>query len=200
MKHKVLKIHPKDNVLVALQDLATGQEIDFNGSKYTLRTDVAAKHKFTTQTLDTGAPVFMYGVLVGKAKEKIETGSRISTSNITHATDEYDVSAIRKTDWHIPEKSKWKEKTFMGYHRSDGSVGTANYWLIVPLVFCENRNVDVIREALLEELGYAKLNKYNSFSKKLVELYKTGASAEKILATEFKKEDEISTYNPLLKM
>jgi altronate hydrolase len=199
MKHTVLKIHSKDNVLVALQDLAKGQDIEFNGNKVTLLTDVAAKHKFTTQPLNAGDPVFMYGVLVGKAKEKIDAGSKISVSNITHATDEYGISAKRKTDWHVPDQSKWKGKTFMGYHRSDGSVGTANYWLIIPLVFCENRNVHVIREALLNELGYAKLNKYNSFSKKLADLYKAGASVEKILATEFQKEDEIAAPNPLFK-
>jgi altronate hydrolase len=199
MKHKVLKIHPKDNVLVALQDLAKGQEIDFNGSRYTLQTDVSAKHKFTTQSLNPGDPVFMYGVLVGKAKEKIDTGAKISTANLKHAADEYSLSPKRKLDWHIPEENKWKGKTFMGYHRSDGSVGTANYWLIVPLVFCENRNVNVIKEALLEELGYARLKKYNQFSKKLVELYKTGASVEKILAAEFKADDQTELFNPLFK-
>ena len=199
MKHKVLKVHPDDNVLVALQDLAKGQEIKFNGSTYTLQTDVAAKHKFTTKSLNTGDPVIMYGVLVGKATEKIDAGSKISTSNLKHATNEYGLSAARKTNWHVPDESKWKGKTFMGYHRSDGSVGTANYWLIIPLVFCENRNVNVIREALLEELGYARLKKYNQFSKKLVELYKSGATAEKILETEFKKEDELQSYNPLFK-
>ncbi|MEI9945737.1 MAG: UxaA family hydrolase [Chitinophagaceae bacterium] len=199
MKHTVLKVHPDDNVLVALQDLAKGQEVKFNGSTYTLQTDVAAKHKFTTKTLNAGDPVIMYGVLVGKAVEKLEPGTRISTSNLKHATDEYSLSPARKTNWHVPEEGKWKGKTFMGYHRSDGSVGTANYWLIIPLVFCENRNVDVIREALLNELGYARLNKYNHFSRKLVELYKTGASAEKILAAEFKKEDEMQSFNPLFK-
>ncbi|MBK5270206.1 MAG: UxaA family hydrolase, partial [Bacteroidia bacterium] len=199
MKHQVLKVHPDDNVLVALQNLVKGQNVTFSGSNYTLQTDVAAKHKFTTKLLSAGDPIFMYGVLVGKATEKIEPGTRISTSNLKHATDEYSLSASRKTNWHVPEENKWKGKTFMGYHRNDGSVGTANYWLIVPLVFCENRNVNVIREALLEELGYARLNKYNQFSRKLVELYKTGASVEKILATEFKKEDEIQSFNPLFK-
>ena len=42
----------------------------------------------------------------------------------------------------------------MGYHRADGQVGTRNYWLVLPLVFCENRNVERMREALEEELGY----------------------------------------------
>lgn len=199
MKKSVLRIHPKDNVLVALKDLAKGQEIEFDGNKYVLKTDVAAKHKFTMQTLNTDDPVFMYGVLVGKAKETIETGARISTGNLKHASDAYSLSSVRKTNWHVPEANKVKDKTFMGYHRSDGSVGTANYWLIVPLVFCENRNVDVIREALLEELGYARPKKYNQLSKKLVELYKTGATAESILQTEFIKEDVGSTNPPLFK-
>jgi altronate hydrolase len=199
MKNAVLKIHPKDNVLVALKDLSQGQEIDFNGSKYLLKTDVAAKHKFTTQDLNPGDDVIMYGVLVGKAKEKIETGAKISTSNLKHASDEYSLSSERKTGWHVPEENKWKGKTFMGYHRSDGSVGTANYWLIVPLVFCENRNVDVIREALLEELGYARPKKYNQLSKKLVELYKAGATAEAILQTEFIKDNATSSNPPLFK-
>jgi altronate hydrolase len=199
MKHSVLKIHPNDNVLVALRDLAKGQEIDFKGSKYTLQTDVQAKHKFTTQSLDAGDAVYMYGVLVGVAKEKIDVGSRITTSNLKHASGEYVLSKDRKTNWQAPEPAKWKNKTFMGYHRSDGSVGTANYWLIVPLVFCENRNVSVIREALLEELGYARLKKYNRFSKKLVDLYRAGATTEQILAEEFRKEDETQFFNPLFK-
>ena len=199
MKHSVLKIHPKDNVLVALQDLRKGQDIDFNGSKYTLKTDVEAKHKFSTQDLNPGDSVYMYGVLVGKAKEKIETGVRISTSNLKHASDEYSLSAVRKTDWHVPEENKWKGKTFMGYHRSDGSVGTANYWLIVPLVFCENRNVDVIKESLLEELGYARPKKYTQLSRKMVELYKAGATTESILQTEFIKGKDESSNPPLFK-
>jgi altronate hydrolase len=199
MKHSVLKIHPKDNVLVALQDLRKGQDIDFNGSRYTLKTDVEAKHKFTTQDLNPGDPVIMYGVLVGKAKEKIDTGAKISTANLKHASDEYSLSSERKTGWHVPEVNKWKEKTFMGYHRSDGSVGTANYWLIVPLVFCENRNVDVIKESLLEELGYARPKKYTQLSRKMVELYKAGASTESILQTEFIKGKDETSNPPLFK-
>jgi altronate hydrolase len=199
MKHSVLKIHPKDNVLVALQDLRKDQDIVFNGSKYTLKTDVDAKHKFTIQDLNPGDPVFMYGVLVGKAKEKIETGARISTANLKHASDEYSLSSVRKTDWHVPEENKWKNRTFMGYHRSDGSVGTANYWLIVPLVFCENRNVDVIKESLLEELGYARPKKYTQLSRKMVELYKAGATTESILQTEFTRGNDESSNPPLFK-
>ena len=54
--------------------------------------------------------------------------------------------------------SPWAGRTFMGYHRADGQVGTRNYWIVLPLVFCENRNVEQMREALEEELGYGSAN------------------------------------------
>jgi altronate hydrolase len=53
-------------------------------------------------------------------------------------------------------------------------VGTANYWLFIPTVFCENRNLDVIREALHNELGYAVTDKYKQFTHHLMMAYKEG--------------------------
>ena len=62
----------------------------------------------------------------------------------------------------------------MGYQRNDGRVGTANYWLFIPTVFCENRNLDVIREAMHNELGYAVTDKYKSYTRRLAEALKNG--------------------------
>jgi altronate hydrolase len=184
MKQIVLKVHPKNNVLVALQDLTKGQTIPYNGSQYTLVEDIPAKHKFATETLPVGGAVTMYGVLIGKAKEDIPVGARISTTNLKHAADEYKLSGQRKTSWHMPDISKWKDKTFMGFHRADGSVGTGNYWLVVPLVFCENRNVEVLKEALLEELGYARPKKYNDLTKQLIDAWQKGYNIDTV---EFKE-------------
>jgi altronate hydrolase len=180
MKQIVLKVHPKDNVLVALKDLSKGETIPWNGSSYTLAEDIPAKHKFTTETVPAGGEVTMYGVLIGKAKENIPAGARISTGNLKHASDEYRLSEQRRTSWHIPDVSKWQQKTFNGYHREDGSVGTANYWLVVPMVFCENRNVEVVKEALLEELGYARPKKYNDLTKELIAAYQKGVNIDTV--------------------
>ncbi|MFT4155457.1 UxaA family hydrolase [Parafilimonas sp.] len=79
----------------------------------------------------------MYGFTVGKAVRDIEPGSRISIENIVHATAAFHQPAQKKY-WIAPSVSKWKHQTFLGYHRSNGSAGTANYWLIVPMVFCGN--------------------------------------------------------------
>jgi altronate hydrolase len=188
MKKNILKVHPDDNVLVALSDLAKGDCVQYDGVNYELQEDIPAKHKFTTEILPAGGEVKMYGVLVGRAKEMIPLGARISTSNLQHATEDYRLSKHRQISWPVPDISGWSSKTFMGYHRSDGSVGTANYWLILPMVFCENRNVDVLKEALLEELGYARPKKYNRFTKQLVELYRSGKSASEILDLSFEEE------------
>jgi len=50
----------------------------------------------------------------------------------------------------------------------------------VPTVFCENRNLDVIKEAMHNELGYAVTDKYKSYTKKLVEAYTNGEELSNI--------------------
>ena len=150
-----MKIHPADNVLVALTDLAVNDKIEYNGNEYTLVDRVPAKHKFVIQDMNPGDEIFMYGVLVGKAETEIPKGGRITTSNVKHAASGFQAGE-RKTDWHKPDISKFTDRTFNGFHRADGKVGTANYWLVIPMVFCENRNIEVLREALVNELGYGR--------------------------------------------
>jgi altronate hydrolase len=173
MRQNVLKVHPSDNVLVALKDLVKGETITYNGEDYLLPENIPAKHKFLTKSLTPGEPVTMYGVLVGKAQQEIARGARITTENVKHAAQPYDFRNA-KFKWKAPDISRFKDKAFMGYHRSDGRVGTANYWLFIPTVFCENRNMDVIREAMHNELGYAVTDKYKRYTHSLVEAFRNG--------------------------
>lgn len=177
MKARVLKIHPGDNVLVALTNLKKSEVIEHNGNNYTLVDDVNAKHKFFIDDMKSGDAVYMYGVLVGKTQFDVPRGGRMTTENTRHATGAYDYRGA-KYEWHAPDVSKFRERTFNGYHRSDGRVGTANYWLFIPMVFCENRNLDVIREALHNELGYAVTDKYKSYTRQLVKAYKEGSDLD----------------------
>jgi|SRR6218665_201986 len=178
MKHRVLKVHPGDNVLVALQDLKQGETISYNGNDYVLQEDIPAKHKFFTQDMQTGDKITMYGVLVGKIQFDIKAGTRMTTENTRHAADPFAYRPFHY-QWTAPDVSKFKGRTFNGYHRSDGRVGTANYWLFIPTVFCENRNLDVIREAMHNELGYAVTDKYKLKTHQLLELYKSGEDLSK---------------------
>jgi altronate hydrolase len=180
MEKKILKVHPKDNVLVALVDLAMGEEISYGNEVYILKDNVPAKHKFVTQDLRTDDEVIMYGVLVGKAKLPVPKGALLTTGNLKHAATGFHTGE-KHMEWHVPDVSAWKDKTFNGFHRSDGQVGTANHWLVIPMVFCENRNLDVIREALLNNLGYGRNESYQAQARQLMSLYESGAGVEEIL-------------------
>jgi len=179
VKQKVLKIHAKDNVIVALANLSKGEPVSFEGMDYVLQEDIPAKHKFFVQDMKAGDEIIMYGVLVGKAQKDILKGSRMSTDNSKHAAQPYDWRNA-KFEWQAPDVSRFKGRTFNGYHRSDGRVGTANYWLFIPTVFCENRNLDVIREAMHNELGYAVTDKYKQYTQQLVKAYSGGGSLDSI--------------------
>jgi len=175
----VLKINKADNVLVALQDLQTGQQVKFEGQTYTIVEPVPAKHKFFMQDMQAGEEVFMYGVLVGKIQHDVKTGMRMSVDNIKHAAEPY---FYRDVDykWEAPDVSKFQGRTFNGYHRPDGTVGTANYWLFIPTVFCENRNLDIIKDSLYSELGYAVDDKYKAYTHQLVQAFENGEDINNI--------------------
>lgn len=188
MKQKVLKVHPDDNVLVALVDLHEGEVVEYQGEEYVIRERIPAKHKFAQEVLPQGKEVIMYGVLVGKAQSDILKGGLLSTVNVKHAASGFSIGE-RRTSWNIPDVSKWRSKSFYGYHRADGSVGTANYWLVVPMVFCENRNLEVLEEALVNQLGYGRNKTYANQARQLIELYRSGKNIDDLLGAPL---DEVS--------
>jgi len=169
-----------------------------------LQDAIAAKHKFFIKEMNQGDEVIMYGVLVGKVQNAISRGGLMTTANVKHAAQSYDYRGSN-FHWHSPDVSKFANRTFNGYHRSDGRVGTANYWLFIPTVFCENRNLDVIREALHNELGYAVTDKYKQFTHHLMTAYKEGKDlksfdltprpSEKVEGRLFKNVDGIKFLN-----
>jgi altronate hydrolase len=173
MADRLLQLDSRDNVLIALTDLNQGEPIEFSGQSYTLVSNVPAKHKFATQDLALGADVIMYGVLVGKAAKPIRRGERLTTSNIQHQASDFREQSVEYR-WEPPDVSRWKGRPFLGYQRPDGQVGTRNYWLVVPLVFCENRNIGVLKQAFEEELGFAAPQVYRRQVAALAKLYREG--------------------------
>jgi altronate hydrolase len=172
---KALKLDPRDNVLVALADLPGGVPVVHLDEEYTPLVTIPAKHKFAMQDFPIGTEIYMYGVIVGKAREAIARGGLLTTSNVVHDAAGF-TSKTAEYDWTAPDVTSWRQKTFLGYHREDGQVGTRNYWLVIPLVFCENRNVDALREAFEEELGYGRPRLYRQQVRSLLEEYRNPES------------------------
>jgi len=172
----VLQLDSRDNVLIALTDLRQGETVEHNGNKFTLISSVPAKQKFVTEDLPAGARVTMYGVLVGKTSQPVRRGELLTTANLHHQSDEYR-DKQHEFHWRAPDVSRWKQRKFMGYPRSDGQVGTRNYWLVAPLVFCENRNILNLRQAFEEELGFAPPQLYRRQVAELVKAHREGRPA-----------------------
>src|SRR6516164_70170 len=168
MAETALQLDSRDNVLVALQPLSAGTEVRFGASSSPVTEDIAAKHKMALEDLAPGDVIRMYGMVVGEVTQAIPRGGLVSTRNVRHRAEAY-TAARQPASFALPDPSAWSERTFMGYHRADGQVGTRNYWLVLPLVFCENRNVERMKEALEEELGYGSShNSYRQYVRGLV--------------------------------
>lgn len=167
MQKKLIKVNPTDNVAVALMPLVAGESISFEGQEVKVVSDVKAKHKIALVDFNVGDRIIMYGVLVGKASQFIAKGDLLSTSNVKHESDKV-TGKTETIGWSAPNVDKWKDRTFLGYHREDGQVGTENVWLFFPLVFCENRNIEILKDIFEKELMKPKENDYQLLLRSLV--------------------------------
>jgi altronate hydrolase len=173
VRKQAIEIHPDDNVAVALADLKVGDEVTVAGKSVKIAGGIPTKHKFALRDFSVGDPILMYGVLVGRATQPIHTGERIGTHNAHHETTPYGARS-GTFSWTPPDVSRWRDRTFLGYRRADGQVGTRNYWLVFPLVFCENRNIRILQEAFEKGLGFAAGNTYQEQVDDLADLYRQG--------------------------
>lgn len=175
---RVLRLDGRDNALVALTDLHKAEIVSLHCENYTLLSDVPAKHKFLAQDVAAGGDIIMYGLLVGKAVENLRSGELLTTRNIRHAAAAFHEADVAAPRWVPPDISSWEDKRFLGFHRDDGQVGSRNYWLVLPLVFCENRNLGVLKQAFEEELGFAAPQIYRRQVAEMARLYREGKSEE----------------------
>ncbi|HOY13384.1 MAG TPA: altronate dehydratase family protein [Saprospiraceae bacterium] len=194
--NNILKVHDSDNVIAALVNLNVGDLVTLDGEQFEIKETIPMKHKFAAVDFAVGDLVIMYGVRIGKAKVAIPKGCRISTDNVGHSVKDYEAKS-ENYSWKKPDNSKFHNRTFDGYIRSDGKVGTRNYWIVFPLVFCENRNIKLIEETMLEALGYKSKPKREMNIDVLIDLYKNGASAEHLLETSISSDSNETPTNQL---
>ncbi len=198
MSFLVQRIHNNDDAIVALRPLQSGQSVSIGDHSWTLREAIPAKHKFAARDFADGDKVTMYGVTVGKVKGPVPAGALLGTENLMHDTDSYRAESAGFA-WTPPDVDRWKGRTFAGYRRSDGRSGTANLWLVVPLVFCENRNIAVMQSALNRALGYHRYSPYESFAAELAGRWKQSPGDASALASVKLAGESLPRPQPLFK-
>ena len=196
MNQRITKIHFNDNVMVALTDLQAEEVLFFQDVSYKPIEFIPCKQKFAITKLPAGSEIIMYGVLVGISQSDIQAGGLLTVKNIKHAANDFNLRTDH-TSWNIPNSKKWQAKTFNGYHRDNGEVGTANYWLVIPLVFCENRNIEVLQEALLKPLGYGRKKTYEIKAQQLIDKIISGSGKDELLNYEFSTDSIVPEHNKI---
>ena len=100
-------------------------------------------------------------------------------------------------NWTPPNLTPFSKKRFLGYHRDDGRVGTENNWLVIPLVFCQNRNIETLQATMLKGLGYENQSKQIFDISLLIDKYKSGASEQEIMDVDLSMVNKKKKKNPL---
>jgi altronate hydrolase len=175
-QRKALRLQDGDNVAVALVELHAGEAVSVGWTKVVLAANVHAKHKFALGAIPAGKSVVMYGTAVGEALEPISVGGAISTANVVQPKTAFGARGAAPV-WKAPNVEKWRTRTFQGFRRADGQVGTRNHWLVVPLVFCENHNIAILRRAFAKELGESGEDSYARYLGELAKAYRAGGAA-----------------------
>jgi altronate hydrolase len=167
MNNTALLLDSLDNVGVALCDLSPEEQVNLEQHSLEIRQFIPAKHKFALQDFQPGDDIFMYGTVVAEVTQEIKQGAALTVENIRHKTNTYQLTN-KITPRAKVDTGSWPTRTFFGFKRADGQVGTANYWLVLPLVFCENTNIKLLQEAFENALGFAQPNPYELQIKALV--------------------------------
>jgi altronate dehydratase len=145
---RMLTLHPHDNIAVALADIPAG-EIDVVTGLKVLQS-VKQGHKIATATISAGQNVLRYGQTIGQATAHIAVGEHVHVQNLGMGEHTYDYAHASEAK---PLTASADVRTFKGYHRADGSVGTRNYLGILTSVNCSGSVAKFIAEAA-EKSGF----------------------------------------------
>lgn len=133
---QAIKIHSRDNVAVALQDLVAGTQVIVAEQRITLQQDIGRGHKFALQPLNGGEQVIKYGLPIAHATQPIAVGELIHSSNAR--TNLSDVDDYHYQPEHLTLPPQAADREVQIYRRATGEVGIRNELWILPTVGCVN--------------------------------------------------------------
>ena len=144
-----LKINPADSVVVCLQPIAKGTQIEVDGKSITLLQDTPAGHKVLIDDKAEGENIIKYGYPIGHAKAALKAGEWVNEDNLKTNLS----GKLEYTYNPVDEKLTipCENRTFKGYVRKNGDVGVRNEVWIVPTVGCVNGIAEKLAEKLREE-------------------------------------------------
>lgn len=143
-----IRLNPSDNVVIALRDLGAGSRVPDVAAPLT--GPVARGHKIAARAVAQGETVIRYGQIIGVATRPIAAGEHVHTHNLGMGAHEQDYAHATEVR---PLPAPAAPRSFMGFHRADGGVGTRNYLGILTSVNCSGSVARFIAEGV-EKAGW----------------------------------------------
>ncbi|NRA99201.1 MAG: altronate dehydratase [Rhodobacteraceae bacterium] len=128
--------------MISLVDLSAGASPA--GLDVALIGSVPRGHKIATRPISKGENVYRYGQIIGQAKSDIQPGEHVHVQNLGMGAHSQDYAIASEVPALAPIAA---QRTFEGYHRADGRVGTRNYVGILTTVNCSGSVARFIAEA-----------------------------------------------------
>ncbi len=133
----VILLHPDDDVAVARAAIPSGTRLTIADGVVTTRSDIPGGHKIARHEVAAGAPVRRYGQPIGLASIRIEPGQHVHTHNLTTKGMEMGADAPAPVLTRAVRQSAGSEaRSFLGFRRDDGRVGTRNHVAVISTVNC----------------------------------------------------------------
>jgi altronate hydrolase len=132
---KVLLLREGDDVVVAVKPVAEGDLIAVNGTEVRAASSVLPGHKIAVHPIREDQPIHKYGQVIGFATRPIQAGEHVHSQNLAVKSLSLEIeysTAIPHVEY-VPEAER---RTFEGFKRPDGKVGTRNYLAVISTVNC----------------------------------------------------------------
>ena len=145
-----IRLNRNDNVVVARVALGSGAAVSFEGGEVRLASSVGAGHKVAVADIAPGSPVLKYGEHIGLAREHIRPGDLVHVHNLVFDVQgrEYEFATALNDLAAIP---LLPQRTFMGYPRADGRVGSRNFVAVIGASNCAAFATQKIEEVFARE-------------------------------------------------
>ena len=151
-KKRLIQIHERDNVAIAVDGVAAGAEAEYEGGCLKARDEIPTDHKIALADMDPGAAVIKYGNVIGFTTQPVKKGGWVHSHNMRTGLEgmqEYTYEPVPA----VAESRDAVRDTFLGYVRKNGEVGTRNEIWVIPTVSCVNHTAQMIAERARARYG-----------------------------------------------
>lgn len=162
MESLLMKIHPKDNVAIALRDISAGSETVLLGKIVKMKQNIPQAHKVALVDMQEGDLVYKYGCTIAHTLTPVSVGDHLSQHNISTNllnTEEYQYHPKFN---HVATALEDREVCI--YRRSLGDIGIRNELWIIPTVGCVNAIIKTMKNRLEREIDLTRTDGVHIFT------------------------------------